>query len=55
MKPRLLDIIKQYLREAGYEEVEPSPNGGGVWTHPDWNGATDKLFAAIADCLEREA
>lgn len=49
----LLDLIKRELVQRGYEEVEPG--GSGVWTHPEWDGATDHIFPAIQDCFEREA
>lgn len=49
----LLDVIKRELVQRGYEEVEPG--GSGVWTHPEWDGATDHIFPAIQDCFEREA
>jgi hypothetical protein len=49
----LLEIVKRALRERGYEEVEPNPTGGGVWTHPDWDGGTDGIVPAITDCFER--
>jgi hypothetical protein len=50
----LLEIVKRELRARGYEEVEESQRGG-VWTHPDWDGATDKIVPALADCFERES
>lgn len=50
----LLSVVKRELRARDYEEVEESPHGG-VWTHPDWDGATDKIVQALVDCFERES
>lgn len=50
---RLVDLIKRELRARGYAEVEPSPNGGGVWESPD--GGVDQLVPTIIDCLDRES
>lgn len=49
---RLLDVVKRELKARGYEEVEPNPDGGGVWTHPSWDGATDRIVAAITDAFD---
>lgn len=54
MPNKLINLIKSALLERGYIEVEPNPNGGGVWSHPDWDGATDHILEAIRDCFERE-
>jgi hypothetical protein len=55
MAEQLLAIVKAHLRQRGYVEVEPDEHGSGIWTHPDWDGATDKIVSAITDCFEREA
>jgi hypothetical protein len=47
----LLDVVKRELKARGYEEVEPNPAGGGVWTHPSWSGASDKIIEAIRDAF----
>ena len=51
----LIEVLKRELRTRGYEEVEPNPNGGGVWSHPGWHGSTDHITEAIQDCFQREA
>lgn len=48
--------IIDHLLAQGYEHPEPIPaSGGAEWTHPDWDGSTDRLYMAIADCLDRES
>lgn len=52
---RLIDKVKAHLREVGYEEVAPNPQGGGIWAHPQWGEGTGKIMQAIEDCFERES
>lgn len=52
---KLVEVIKRELRKRGYEEVEPNPDGGGVWSHPDWDGNTDHILQAVEDCFGRES
>lgn len=53
----LYSIIAAELQQRGYQQLEPgsAASGGGVWTHPDWNDATDGFLVAVKDCLTREA
>lgn len=52
----LLNELIRLLEARGYKLVEPAdpPRYGGVWTHPDWDGTSDKLFPALEDALDRE-
>lgn len=45
--------LKNELRANGYVEVDPPAPNGGMWTHPDWETATDALGAMI-DLMWRE-
>jgi hypothetical protein len=51
---RLVEVVKRELKARGYEEVEPNPHGGGIWTHPDWDGATDTILVAVCDAFEEK-
>lgn len=52
----LLDVLITELTARGYTMAEPATyTSGGVWTHPDWDGASDKLLPTIEDCLNRES
>lgn len=52
----LLSVLIKELTERGYTVAEPATaTSGGVWTHPDWDGASDKLLPTIEDCLDRES
>ncbi len=48
-----LNDLKSLLRSYGYEEVEPNPNGGGIWKFPEGD-VLDKIVPAVVDALHAE-
>lgn len=49
----LIEVLSEELTARGYRRIGPAVDG--QWSHPDWDGASDRILVALADALTREA